>query len=139
MDRELVKWCDLERCTGRVYPAGTVYIKLSASDNIARQLREPQSLSDRFVAFIPKKFPNVFFEIFADYWIGFYARFNQGINFAFSNLKFIRFPVVSVSDKELSVMESVLIQVNKEIELTENQIKRTQDIKNYYLDKMFCK
>ena len=137
MDEELIKWCDVERCTGRIYPAGTVYIKLSASDEIARQLRKPQALSNRYVAFIPKKYPNVFFEVFADYWLGFYSRYNQNINFAYNNLELIKFPVIDISDKDLEIMESVLIQMNKKIELTEKQIKDSQEIKDFYLARMF--
>ena len=138
MDKELIKWCDVERCTGRIYPAGTVYIKLSASDEIARQLKKPQALSNRYVAFLPKKYPNVFFEVFSDYWLGFYARYNQNINFAYNNLKLIKFPVIDISDKDLEIMESVLIQMNKKIELTENQIKNSQDMKDFYSVKMFA-
>ena len=137
MDTELIKWCDVERCTGRIYPAGTVYIKLSASDEIARQLRKPQALSNRYVAFIPKKYPNVFFEVFSNYWLEFYARYNQNINFAYNNLKLIKFPVIDISDKDLEIMESVLIQMNKKIELTEKQIKNSQDMKDFYLARMF--
>ena len=137
MDKELIKWCDVERCTGRIYPAGTVYIKLSASDEIARQLKKPQALSNRYVAFIPKKYPNVFFEIFADYYVGFYSKYNQNINFAYANLKFIKFPVLDVSDKELEVTDNAINQLIKEIELTEKQIKNSQEIKDFYLARMF--
>ena len=66
MGKNLEKWCTLERAqNNKVYPNGTIYTALSASDGIAYQLQKDGYISDRYAVFIPKtKYINVFYEIF---------------------------------------------------------------------------
>ena len=53
MGKNLEKWCTLERAqNNKIYPKGTIYRPLSASDGIAHQLQEDNYLSDRYAGFL---------------------------------------------------------------------------------------
>lgn len=55
MGKNLEKWCTLKRAqNNKVYPKGTIYTALSASNGIAYQLREDGYISDRYAVFYSK-------------------------------------------------------------------------------------
>ena len=130
MGKNLEKWCTLERAqNNKVYPKGTIYTALSASDGIANQLQEDDYLSDRYAVFIPKtKYINVFYEIFCESFEQFYQKYNQGINFAFNNFKFFDFSEITLSDKELQEMEEALKEIDN---LIDNERLLIQQIKGF--------
>ena len=141
MGKNLEKWCTLERAqNNKVYPKGTIYTALSASDGIVYQLQEDDYLSDRYAVFIPKtKYINVFYEIFCESFETFYQRYNQGINFAFNNFKFFDFAEITLSDnKELQKWEEALKEINHLIDNKTLLIQQMKGFKDFCLSKMFC-
>lgn len=47
--------CEIERGrAGRVYPAGTCYVALSATNDIVNQLKEPSEIDGRYAVLAPK-------------------------------------------------------------------------------------
>ena len=140
MGKNLEKWCTLERAqNNKVYPKGTIYTPLSASDGIAYQLQEDGYISDRYVVFIPKtKYINVFYEIFCKSFEPFYQKYNQGINFAFDNFKFFDFAEITLSDKELQIWEEALKEINHLIDNKKLLIQQIKGFKDFCLNKMFC-
>ena len=140
MGKNLEKWCTLERAqNNKIYPKGTIYTPLSASDGIAYQLQEDGYISDRYAVFIPKtKYINVFYEIFYESFEPFYQKYNQGINFAFDNFKFFDFAEITLSDKELQKMEEALKEINHLIDNKKLLIQQMKVFKDFFLSKMFC-
>ena len=138
MGKNLEKWCTLERAqNNKIYPKGTIYTPLSASDGIAHQLQEDDYLSDRYAVFIPKtKYINVFYEIFCESFEPFYQKYNQGINFAFDNFKFFDFP--EIDTKQIEEMEETLKKINNLIDNESLLIQQMKGFKDCCLDKMFC-
>lgn len=77
-------------------PAFSNLVKLSASDETVSFIDEPEAVTDRYAVLTPKHHPfccNALFEFVA--WPYCYRRFNQGINFSYSQLEHIVFPEVS--------------------------------------------
>lgn len=133
-------WCDYERgVADKIYPAGSVYIALSASSNRCTVLAEAAAIADasRWAVFIPKHHPHLFAELFSSYaWPLLYARANQGINFKYEDLKNLVFP--KMDNDRLDEMDSILEMLDKQIaeeELKLNQFKRMKD---FFQDRMFC-
>ena len=47
--------CEVERArAGMVYPAGTCYVALSATNDTVNQLREPSEIDGRYAAIVPR-------------------------------------------------------------------------------------
>lgn len=47
--------CDIERGrTGKVYPSGTCYVALSATNDTVNQLKEPSEVDGRYAVLVPK-------------------------------------------------------------------------------------
>lgn len=133
------EWCFYERgVKDKVYPAGCVYVALSASSDRCIVLAEDTVLQDasRWAVFFPKHHPNLFAELFACYaWPLLYARTNQGINFNFENLKFLVFPKVDKS--QLDVMEKQIILLNKVCEKEQAIIEQYKNMQLFFREKMF--
>ena len=91
MGKNLEKWCTLERAqNNKVYPKGTIYTPLSASDGIAYQLQEDGYISDRYAVFIPKtKYINVFYEIFCESFVEAFSRYIHKTIFFFKTFYFV--------------------------------------------------
>lgn len=138
MGKNLEKWCTLERAqNNKIYPKGTIYTALSASDGIAYQLQEDGYISNRYAVFIPKtKYINVFYEIFLESFEPFYQKYNQGINFAFDNFKFFDFP--EIDTKQIEEMEETLKKINNLIDNKTLLIQQMKGFKDFCLNKMFC-
>lgn len=80
-------------------PAFSNLVKLSASDETVGFIDKPEAVTDRYAVLTPKHHPfccNVLLEFVA--WPYCYRRFNQGINFSYSQLEHIVFPEVSPPD-----------------------------------------
>lgn len=133
------EWCFYERgVKDKVYPAGCVYIALSASSDKCNILTVDSALKDatRWAVFFPKHHPNVFAELFSEYaWPLLYAHTNQGINFKYEDLKFLTFPKVDKS--QLDIMESQMILLNKLCKQEQESIERLKDVKTFLQDRMF--
>ena len=80
-------------------PAFSNLVKLSASDETVGFIDKPEAVTDRYAVLTPTHHPfccNALLEFVA--WPYCYRRFNQGINFSYSQLEHIVFPEVSPPD-----------------------------------------
>lgn len=133
-------WCTYERGqTGKIYTAGSVYIALSASSTRCNVLTEDSTLEDatRWAVFTPKHHKYLFAELFKSAWERLYANYNQGINFKFDDLRFLKFPQIDVS--MLDALEPCLKDVDTQIQEITKTIQETEKAKAYFIDKMFVK
>lgn len=91
------KWLTISRGSKtEKSPAFSSLVKLSASGEDVGFIDEPAAVTDRYAVLTPKHHPfccNVLLEFVA--WPYCYRRFNQGINFSYSQLEHIVFPEVS--------------------------------------------
>lgn len=132
--------CKVERAVaGKVYPAGSCYIKLSAVDEFVGQLAESGEIDSRFAVFEPKEEINTKYLHIAieRKFPEFLRRYRTTINLQLHTLK--HFVLDWHEDKAAQdyIVKSVEV-VNKEIRQTEQQIALEKEIKRWYLQKMMC-
>ena len=91
------KWLTISRGSKtEKSPAFSSLVKLSASGEDVGFIDEPAAVTDRYAVLTPTHHPfccNALLEFVA--WPYCYRRFNQGINFSYSQLEHIEFPEVS--------------------------------------------
>lgn len=91
------KWLTISRGSKtEKSPAFSSLVKLSASGEDVGFIDEPAAVTDRYAVLTPTHHPfccNALLEFVA--WPYCYRRFNQGINFSYSQLEHIVFPEVS--------------------------------------------
>lgn len=130
--------CNVERAVpGKIYKAGSCYIKLSAVDEFVGQINEEEKIDSRFAVFEPKE------KINADYlyiaiqrcFPEFLRRYRTTINLQFDCLK--HFALNWHEDKKAQgyVVEAIKA-VDLEIALITRQIEEEQELKRWYLAKM---
>lgn len=130
--------CNIERAvTGKIYRAGSCYIKLSAVDDHVGQLQKDGTIDPRYAVLEPKE------EINADYMYiaicrsfpEFLRKYRTTINLQFNTLK--RFEIRWHDDREIQkYIVNALKTVEKEINLVEDQIEHEKEVKRWYLEKM---
>ena len=130
--------CKVERAVaGKVYPAGSCYIKLSAVDEFVGQLAEAGEIDSRFAVFEPKEKINAKYLHIAieRKFPEFLRRYRTTINLQFHTLK--HFVLDWHEDKAAQdcVVKSMGM-VDKEIRQIEKQIALEKEIKHWYLQKM---
>ena len=109
-------------------------VKLSACGVDVGFIDEPTAVTDRYAVLTPKHHPfccNALLEFVA--WPYCYRRFNQGINFSYSQLERIVFP--EVSPPRLDELEPLFRQLHY-CEVAEKEMMM-QAFKDQMLDKMF--
>ena len=94
------KWLTISRGSKtEKSPAFSSLVKLSASGEDVGFIDEPTAVTDRYAVLTPLHHPfccNALLEFIA--WPYCYRRFNQGINFSYSQLEHIVFPEVTPPD-----------------------------------------
>lgn len=119
-------------------PAFSNLVKLSASDETVGFIDKPEAVTDRYAVLTPTHHPfccNALLEFVA--WPYCYRRFNQGINFSYSQLERIVFP--EVSPPRLDELEPLFRQLHYcEVAEKEQMVQAMmQAFKDQMLDKMF--
>lgn len=130
--------CTAERAaTGKVYKAGTCYIKLSAVDEFVGQIRSKGMIDSRFAVLEPKK------EVNADYlyiaisraFPDFLRRYRTTINLQFDTLNYFELNWHDDKEQQEYVVKQIS-SIEKEINILEKQIAGEQELKKWYLSKM---
>ena len=115
------KWLTISRGSKtEKSPAFSSLVKLSASGEDVGFIDEPTAVTDRYAVLTPKHHPfccNVLLEFVA--WPYCYRRFNQGINFSYSQLEHIVFPETNPS--KLDELEPLFRQIHY-CELAEKEL-----------------
>ena len=130
--------CNVERAvSGKIYKAGTCFIKLSAVDESVGQIREPETIDSRYAALEPKADINTAYlyiaisRAFPD----FLRRYRTTINLQFDTLKHFVIDWHDDQDAQAYVVDQIST-VDRDIEYWENMIEREKEIKRWYLSKM---
>lgn len=131
--------CNVERAvSGKIYKAGTCFVKLSASDEFVGQIREPGEIESRYAALEPKDSVNgAYLHIAVSRaFPGFLRRYRTTINLQFDTLE--HFFVDWHDDKDAQdYIVSTVGMVGREIREIEKQIECEKEMKRWYLRKMF--
>lgn len=136
----ILELCDFERVKkGKVYPVGTVYIQLSATDGVVRFLFEEKTLEEKYGVFIPKsdKMPSRYLFYALEYEMPhFLARYQAGMNInpdIFKHLEINYFADEAVGGKVASMLDNLECYYKSE----EQQKEGWKDFKKFHLDGMF--
>ena len=133
------KWLTISRGSKtEKSPAFSSLVKLSASGEDVGFIDEPTAVTDRYAVLTPLHHPfccNALLEFVA--WPYCYRRFNQGINFSYSQLEHIVFP--ETNPTKLDELEPLFRQIHY-CELAEKELlvcRGVMAFKDQMLDKMF--
>ena len=134
------KWLTISRGSKtEKSPAFSSLVKLSASGEDVGFIDEPTAVTDRYAVLTPTHHPfccNVLLELVA--WPYCYRKFNQGINFSYSQLEHIVFPETNPS--KLDELEPLFRQIHY-CELAEKELLVCRGgimaFRDQMLDKMF--
>lgn len=132
--------CEVERArAGRVYPAGTCYVALSATNGTVNQLREPSEIDGRYAALVPRDardgdYLRVVLERAFPRWL---AAHRTGINLKFEELATLTVEWHEDADTRREVTEACqrLDGLARAEEATAASLK---DVKQYLLLRMLC-
>ena len=134
--------CDFERVKkDKVYPIGTGYVQLSATDGVVRFLSEEKPLDDKYGVFISKSDalpPRYLFFALEHEMSHFLAKYQAGINInpdIFKHLKITLFVDNGISIK----IASMLDDLKYFYENTKDQKDAWVKFKKFHLDGMFPK
>ena len=134
----ITKLCNIERAeAGKIYKAGTCYIKLSAVDEFVGQIKEAGVIDNRYAVMEPITEMNTdyMYIAIARSFPKFLRRYRTTINLQFQALK--NFTVIWHEDeKEQKYVVETMKKIQKEIDLVERQIEDEKELKRWYLRKM---
>ena len=134
----ITELCNVERAvSGKLYKAGSCYIKLSAVDEFVGQLEEQGEIDSRYAVIEPKEDLNTAYLYIAikRKFPEFLRRYRTTINLQFSTLK--HFAIDWHRDERTQeYVANAIGAVDREIDLIEDQIAREKEIKRWYLKKM---
>ena len=136
--KNIYELCNVERAVaGKLYKAGSCYIKLSAVDEFVGQLHSLGEIDTRYAVLEPKKEMN-----FAYLYIAicrsfpeFLAKYRTTINLQFKTLQHFEVYWHNEKDVQNHIVEAIN-KVDREVELIQNQISREKEVKRWYLAKM---
>lgn len=138
----ILELCNFERVKkGKVYPAGSVYIQLSATDGAVRFLFEEKTLEEKYGAFIPKsgKIPSRYIFYALEYEMPhFLTRYQAGMNInpnIFKHLEISYFTDEAVAGKVAAMLDNFECYYKG----TEQQEEGWKDFKKFHLNGMFPK
>ena len=136
----ILEVCDFERVkNGKVYPVGTVYIQLSATDGVVRYLWEEKTLEEKYGVFIPKSdtLPSRYLFYALEYEMPhFLARYQGGMNInpdIFKDLKINYFTDEAVGGKVAAMLDNLEYYYKNE----EKEKDGWKEFKKFHLDGMF--
>ena len=138
----ILEICDFERVKkDKVYPVGTVYIQLSATDGVVRFLYEEKTLEDKYGVFIPKsdKMPSRYLFYALEYEMPhFLAKYQAGMNInpdIFKHLEINCFADEAIEGKIAQMLDNLEYYYKNEGKEKDGWV----DFKKFHLDGMFPK
>lgn len=132
--------CEVERGqAGKVYPAGTCYVALSATNDTVDQLREPSEIDGRYAALVPKDaregdYIRAVLERAFPRWL---AAHRTGINLQFGELATLMVEWHEDADTRREV-GAACQKFNGMARAEEATAAGLMDVKQYLLLRMFC-
>ena len=132
------KICIAERAAaGKMYKAGTCYIKLSAVDEFVGQIESIGEIESRYAALEPREGIN------ADYlyiaisraFPEFLRRYKTTINLQFDTLRYFELDWHD-DEKQQQYVVKQIARIDREIEILEQKIDNEKELKKWYLSKM---
>ena len=138
----ILELCDFERAQkDKVYPNGTVYIQLSATDGVVRQIFEDSTLDTKYGVFLPKNkkiAPRYLYYALDFEMAHFLAKYQAGMNInpdIFKYLKINVFEDDTIGGKVAAMLDNLEYYYNREKEQGEGW----KEFKKFHLDGMFPK
>ena len=140
MKRNIYEICGVvERAKkGKIYPAGTVLIQLSATEGEVLRLKEDGAVDARYACLVPKKNENAeyFFRVIESTIGEFCETYQTGINLQFDVLKNYNVEYSKNENEQKSFCERIG-KLDELISFEEGLIENWQNAKKYFLEKMF--
>lgn len=138
----ILEICDFERVKkDKVYPVGTVYIQLSATDGVVRFLYDEKTLEDKYGVFIPKsdKMPSRYLFYALEYEMPhFLAKYQAGMNInpdIFKHLEINCFADEAIEGKIAQMLDNLEYYYKNEGKQKDGWV----GFKKFHLDGMFPK
>lgn len=138
--RNILELTDFERVKkGKIYPSGTVYIQLSATDGVVRYLLEAGTLEAKYGVFVPKSdiLPSRYLFYMLEYEMPhFLARYQAGMNInpdIFKHLQVTYYPELKYQ-RELAIL---LDNVQAVYGQQKDEKEKWETFKKYHLEGMF--
>ena len=130
--------CNIERAVaGKLYKAGSCYVKLSAADEFVGQLKKQGEIDSRYAVIEPKEEINTAYLYIAieRRFPEFLRRYRTTINLQFDALK--HFVIYWHKDERAQeYVVNAIGTMNREIDLVDLQIAHEKELKRWYLRKM---
>ena len=123
---------------GKIYPAGTVYIQVSATHGQIYILNEPSEIETKFATIIPKdnKYIPMYFKIALETQMPEQLQqYQTGINIQIDMLKEIDVMLHQGKEEQLFIA-SIMAQYDKTLDIHESYIKRLEDFKTIMIEEM---
>ena len=143
-DRRIVRLLDVatvERAkVGKVYPAGSTIIQVSATQGQMRLLQEPSEVETKFAVIQPTDesvFPSYLYFVLEMVIPRFLARYQTTINIQVDAFKHLEFEVHNEPETQREIAEA-FAKIDERIADEQRAIDRLKDFKSWHLDTMFA-
>lgn len=122
-----------------VYPAGTVYIQVSASNGQVGRLKKPGTIEGKYVAVRPRIaiVPEYLELAIKEAMPRFRARYQSTINIQVDSFQYFDVPIHSSTETQLAAI-ALMEKADEAIQAEEKIVHTLKEEKRYYLDAMMA-
>lgn len=122
---------------GKIYKAGTCYIKLSAVDEFVGQIKTDSEIESRYAAIEPQEGTDTDYLYIAvnKEFPEFLRRYRTTINLQFDTLKYFELDWHDGKEQQEYVVKQIE-NIDREIKILERQIAEEKELKKWYLSKL---
>lgn len=131
--------CDVERAkAGKIYPAGTCYVTLSAAHDTVMRIDEPGEIETRYAAIVPRDGtdPDYLFIMLQRAFPRWLMAHRTGINLQFKELATLRVEW-HTDEATRCVLVDECAALDHEAEMIEQRIETLKELKRYLMGTMF--
>lgn len=130
---------DIERALqGKIYPAGSTLIALSATRGQVEYMPEAGYVETRYAVVVPKVVcvPYYLFLVIQEAFPEYLSKYMTGINLQFDNLKYLEVEWHKDVEAQAYISE-MMRQADDAVDKVQQEIERLEDMKKFFLDRLF--
>ena len=130
---------DIERALqGKIYPAGSTLIALSATRGQVEYMPEAGYVETRYAVVVPKVVcvPYYLFIVIQEAFPEYLSKYMTGINLQFDNLKYLEVEWHQDIEAQAYISE-MMRQADDAVDKVQQEIERLEDMKKFFLDRLF--
>lgn len=135
---KLTEVATFERSSGKIYPAGSTTLQISATKGQTHFLDTDQNVEQKFAVIIPKEGiePKYLFYSIEQAIPEFLAKYQTGLNLQVSELNHLQLIIDSNTSHQKEQVEQMEL-LEKSIRLTESELEQLKDFKQTCLVDLF--